>query len=181
MNSFLTQNPVSAPSQWVVSHSRRIVPAGLVLDLACGSGRHAIWLAKQGYCVEAVDRDASLLSGMAGIPNIHLTTADLESGAWPYTAQQFDGIVVSRYLHRPLLHRLAESLKSGGVLIYETFMLGNERYGKPSHPDFLLQADELLTTFSSWLDIVAFEQGEEQVPKPAVMQRLCAVKAKLAA
>lgn len=165
------------PSPWVVRHSSRITPGGQVLDLACGSGRHAVWLAQQGYRVEAIDRDSALLSGMTGIPNIHLTTADLEAGAWPYAAQQFDGIVISRYLHRPLLHHLAEALKPGGVLIYETFMLGNERYGKPSNPDFLLQPDELLNTYAQWLAVIAFEQGEEQSPKPAVMQRICVIKA----
>lgn len=170
-------NRFGTPSPWVVRHGNRITPSGRVLDLACGSGRHAVWLAQQGYRVEAVDRDSTLLSGMAGIPNIHLTTADLETGTWPYAAtQQFDGIVVSRYLHRPLLQNLAEALKPGGVLIYETFMLGNERCGKPSNPDFLLRPNELHEVFSQWLTTLAFEQVEEQTPRPAVMQRICAIK-----
>jgi SAM-dependent methyltransferase len=170
------QLPVSAPSQWVVRHSTRIASGGQVLDLACGNGRHAVWLAQQGYRVEAVDQDSTLLSGMIQFPNIHLTTADLEAGTWPYAAQQFDGIVVCRYLHRPLFPHIAEALKPGGVLIYETFMQGNERYGNPSNPDFLLQSNELLNVFSQWLTVLAFAQGEEQTPKPAVMQRICAVK-----
>jgi SAM-dependent methyltransferase len=163
------------PSPWVVQHARGIAPGGRVLDLACGSGRHAVWFAQQGYQVEAVDRDEPALSGMAGMPNIQLKAADLETGIWPYEGQRFDGIVVSRYLHRPLLPRLAESLKPRGLLIYETFMVGNERYGKPSNHDFLLQPDELMTTFSPLLTVLAFEQGEELAPKPAVMQRICAI------
>lgn len=172
----MEQQITLAPSLWVVKHAPRIAPGGRVLDLACGSGRHAIWLAQQGFSVDAVDRDAAALSGMAGMANIRVLLADLEAGAWPYPDQRFDGIVVSRYLHRPLLPRLHESLNPGGVLIYETFMVGNERFGKPSNPDFLLQPDELMTVFSPWLNIVAFTQGEEQLPKPAVMQRICAIK-----
>jgi SAM-dependent methyltransferase len=170
------QQIAPAPSPWVVKHAPRIAPGGCVLDLACGGGRHAIWLAQQGFSVDAVDRDGAALSVMAGMANIRVLLADLEANVWPYPDQRFDGIVVSRYLHRPLLPRLHESLNPGGVLIYETFMVGNERFGKPSNPDFLLQPDELMTMFSPWLKIVAFSQGEEQLPKPAVMQRICAIK-----
>lgn len=163
------------PSSWVTTHAARITPGGSVLDLACGGGRHARWLAAQGFRVEAVDRDAVAMQPMAALTGIHCSVADLENGAWPYAGQTFDGIVVSRYLHRPLLPLLAASLAPGGVLIYETFMQGHERYGKPSNPDFLLAPDELLNFFSPRLTIVAFEQGEQSLPRPAVMQRLCAI------
>ncbi len=168
----------AAPSPWVVQHAPLIAPGGRVLDLACGSGRHAAWLARQGFQVEAVDRDAAALSALAGLANTHVLAADLEVGPWPYSGQLFDGIVVSRYLHRPLLPLLAAALAPGGVLIYETFMIGNERHGKPSNPDFLLQPDELLAAYAPLLKIVAFEQGEQLLPKPAVMQRICAVRDK---
>lgn len=168
----------AAPSPWVVKHAPLIAPGGRVLDLACGSGRHAVWLARQGFQVEAVDRDVAALSAMAGVAQIHVLAADLEAGPWPYPNQGFDSIVVSRHLHRPLLPQLATALAPGGVLIYETFMVGNERHGKPSNPDFLLQPDELLTTYAPLLQIVAFEQGEQLVPKPAVMQRICAIRNK---
>lgn len=163
------------PSPWVVKHAPLIPAGGLVLDLACGKGRHAVWLAQHGYQVEAVDLDAAALAGMAGLANIQLKVADVESASWPYAGQFFDGIVVSRYLHRPLLPVLAECLNHGGVLIYETFMVGNERHGRPSKPDFLLLPGELLSAYSTRLSVVAFEQGQELAPKPAVMQRICAI------
>ncbi len=167
--------PSGLPSPWMIRHTPLIASGGNVLDLACGNGRHAIWLAQQGYLVEAVDRDKTVMTCMENMPGIHLTLADLESGTWPYAGRRFGGIVVSRYLHRPLLPLLAEALNPHGVLIYETFMLGQERYGKPSNPDFLLRPDELLTAYSQTLTVMAFEQGEETLPAPVVMQRICAI------
>ena len=145
-----------------------------MLDLACGAGRHARWLAALGYRVEAVDRDAAMLASLSDVSNVHTRLADLEADPWPYAGRQFDAVIVTRYLHRPLLPLLPEILKEGGVLIYETFMLGHERFGRPSNPDFLLRPDELLETFAPYLDIVAFEQGEVGAPAPAMLQRICA-------
>lgn len=175
---------IATPSQWVVAHAPLIRKGGRVLDLACGSGRHVIWLADQGYTVDAVDRDATALAGLQGRPQIHAHMADLETGSWPaddaYYAGNYhgiyDGIIVSRYLYRPLLNTLAAMLAPGGVLIYETFMLGNERYGKPTNPDFLLRPDELKTVYAPVLNIDAFEQGKVDEPAPAMTQRLCAIK-----
>jgi SAM-dependent methyltransferase len=146
-----------------------------VLDLACGSGRHAIWLAGQGYQVDAVDRDAQAVAGMQGMLNINISIADIETGNWPAVDQRYDGIVVSRYLFRPLLNTLAAMLNPDGVLIYETFMLGNERYGRPSNPDYLLQPDELKMVYAPLLEIYAFEQGKVDEPVPAMTQRICAI------
>ena len=165
-----------APSPWVMRHAARIRPAGIVLDLACGSGRHALWFAGRGFTVEAVDRDEVAISSLTGSPGIQARLADLENAPWPYAEHRFDGIVVSRYLHRPLLPLIAEALEPGGVLIYETFMIGNERFGKPSNPDFLLRPDELLMLFGACLSVISFEQGEERFPKPSVMQRICAIR-----
>jgi len=147
-----------------------------VLDLASGSGRNARWLAAQGWQVEAVDRDAEALAAMNGLANITLREADLEAGAWPYEGQKFDAIVVCRYLHRPLLPLLATSLAPHGVLIYETFMRGQERIGRPQRPEFLLWPNELLVSFGTELILVAFEQGVDTSAQPAVMQRICLVK-----
>lgn len=147
-----------------------------MLDLACGSGRHTIWLAGQGYLVDAVDRDSDAVAGLQGIANVNASIADLETGNWPAMDQQYDGIIVSRYLFRPLLSVLPPMLNPGGVLIYETFMVGNERYGRPSNPDYLLRPDELKSVYAPLLEIRTFEQGEVEEPVPAVIQRICAIK-----
>ena len=101
--------------------------------------------------------------------------ADLEGGPWPFEGQRFAGIVVANYLHRPLFPRLLESLGPGGVLIYETFAVGNERYGRPSNPDFLLRPGELLDVVRGRLRVLAYEDLTVSEPKPACMQRICAV------
>jgi SAM-dependent methyltransferase len=165
-----------SPSSWIVKFAPLIKSQGLVLDLACGSGRHAKWLAQQGYQVDALDRDPIATSSMQGIDGIRIQLTDLETTEPPSFEHSYDGIIVSRYLHRPLLTSLATILKPGGILIYETFMRGNERYGKPSNPDFLLMPDELLNTYSPLLNIISFEQGEVVEPKPAMLQRICAQK-----
>jgi SAM-dependent methyltransferase len=155
-----------------------LVPAeGRVLDLACGNGRHAGLLAALGYHVEAVDRDPEALANLAGIERIKTRQADLEGGPWPFHADVFDGVVVANYLYRPLLPTLLRVLAPQGVLIYETFMVGNERFGKPSNPAFLLRPGELLDLVKNKLAVVAFEQGEVAVPRQAMVQRLCAVRA----
>lgn len=163
------------PSPWVVRHVQSIPARGKVLDLACGSGRHARFLAGLGYPVLAVDRDARALAGVSTIKGIMTRQLDLEGEEWPLAGQVFDGIVVTNYLWRPRLPDVLALLAPGGVLIYETFMVGNERFGKPSNPDFLLRPGELLGLCAGmW--IVAFEQGEIDQPKPAMVQRICAIE-----
>lgn len=164
------------PSPWIVKYAPLIPKSGRVLDLACGRGRHAIWLAMQGYQIDAIDHDEKAVSGMAGMDNINVFINDIEASAWPQSDLRYDGLIVSRYLYRPLLRTLAMLLNPGGVLIYETFMVGNERHGKPSNPHFLLQPNELLEIYSPLLNIISFEQREEQYPRPAVMQRICAAR-----
>jgi SAM-dependent methyltransferase len=154
----------------------RVPAGGGVLDLACGNGRHARYFAGRGHPVEAVDRDASKLERLAGIPGITLRGADLEGGPWPYEGRQFAGIVVVNYLHRPLFPRLLEALAPEGALIYETFAAGNERYGRPANPAFLLQPGELLEVVRGRLRVVAYEDLLVSDPRPALVQRLCAVR-----
>ena len=132
-------------SDWVRRHAGSIEPAGRVLDLAAGSGRHAIFFKDLGHPIVALDRDVSRLTNLAGDPATEVIAADLEDGSpWPLGTRRFAGIVVTNYLHRPLLPHLARALAASGVLIYETFGLGNERFGKPSNPNFLLRPGELL-------------------------------------
>jgi SAM-dependent methyltransferase len=164
---------LAAPSVWVQRFAPLIPAGGEVLDLACGRGRHARLLATLGYRVEAVDQDEQALAELAGVPGVLVRRADLEGGPWPYFGRAFDGIVVTNYLHRPLLPNLLAALAEGGVLIYETFMTGNERFGRPANPAYLLRSGELLELVRRRLTVVAFEQGEVEAPRPAVMQRLC--------
>ena len=162
------------PDPWVARFSRLIPGGGAVLDLAAGAGRHAKYLSKLGYSVTAVDRDVSRLtaSGPAGIEAIE---ADLEAGGWPLPGRQFAGIVVANYLHRPLFPYLLGALAPGGVLIYRTFQAGNEKYGRPRNPDFLLRPRELMAAVRG-LEIRAYEAGEVRHPAPAVIQRICAIR-----
>jgi SAM-dependent methyltransferase len=164
-------------SPWVKRFAALIRKGGTVLDLACGSGRHARFLADLGYQVEAVDRNADALAGLScDRPQVVTRVADLEGGPWPYYGCAFDAIVVTNYLYRPLLPLLLNALDVDGVLIYETFMLGNERFGKPSNPAFLLRPGELLEVARRHLNVVAFEQGEVAMPRPMKIQRLCATR-----
>jgi SAM-dependent methyltransferase len=146
------------------------------LDLACGYGRHARYFAGRGNHVVAVDRDVAALAALAGEERIEARALDLEAGRWPLPGERFDAIVVANYLHRPLFPSLLAALADDGVLIYETFARGNEAYGRPSNPDFLLERDELLQVAARGLTVVAFEQGVVSAPEPgAVVERLAAV------
>ncbi|MGH7100477.1 MAG: class I SAM-dependent methyltransferase [Stellaceae bacterium] len=163
---------VAAASPWVVRFLPLVRPGGRVLDLAAGGGRHTRLLRDRGFTVLAVDRDIGALLPFAG-SGVEIRQIDLESGASWSLGKGYDGIVVTRYLHRPLLPAIGAALAPGGVLIYETFMQGNERLGPPHNPDFLLRPGELLKAFAG-LATVAFEQGEITFPRPAMVQRLAA-------
>jgi SAM-dependent methyltransferase len=174
MASMNPQHDEAPPSPWVMRFVPLIAPGGRVLDAACGHGRHSRYLAGRGLRVEAVDRDPQAVAAVSRIPGVHAIVADLEGGPWPYPGRSFDGIVVANYLHRPLLPVLRASLAEGGVLIYETFAAGNERFGKPSNPLFLLQPGELLD-MAAGTRIIAYEDLYVATPKPAMVQRICAV------
>jgi SAM-dependent methyltransferase len=147
-----------------------------LLDFASGSGRHARLAAARGFRVLAVDRDEAVLK-MAKGRNIEARAEDLESGRWSFSAERFEVVVVTNFLFRPRLDLLAGLLQAGGRLVYETFSSGNEVYGKPSNPAFLLQADELfLLARRAALQVLAFEQGFVAAPKPALVQRIAAIK-----
>ncbi|MPZ43046.1 MAG: SAM-dependent methyltransferase [Betaproteobacteria bacterium] len=169
-----TNHAAPGPSVWVRRWADHIPRGGRVLDLAAGSGRHARLLAALGHPVEVVDRDAAAMSGLKGVAGIRTRVADIEAGSWPYPGEAFAGVVVTNYLHRPLLALLVAAVAPGGVLIYETFAAGNERFGRPTNPDFLLRPGELLDAVRGRLRVLAYEDLEVEVPKRAMVQRICA-------
>jgi SAM-dependent methyltransferase len=163
-------------SAWVERWAGLIPAGGRVLDVACGQGRHARWLAERGYVVDAVDRDHAALEALAGIDCVRTVCADIENAPWPFARGAYAGVIVANYLHRPLFPELLLALRDDGVLVYETFAAGNERYGRPSNPDFLLRRGELLEVVRGALHVMAYEDLYVDKPKPARVQRICAVK-----
>jgi SAM-dependent methyltransferase len=160
-------------SPWITRWAHLAPPGGTVLDVACGSGRHTRWFAARGHAVTAVDRDAMAVAALA--PVAEGVVAVLEVGPWPLGDRRFDTIVVTNYLWRPLLPVLVARLASGGLLLYETFALGQHTVGRPSNPDFLLRPGELLDA-ARGLRVVAYEDGFVGNP-PRFVQRLAAVQA----
>jgi SAM-dependent methyltransferase len=169
----------------VARFSPLITSGGRVLDLAAGSGRHSLHLAKLGFSVLAVDRDAVALEALAQLnPSlaIDIEQLDLEGPTWSLADRSglFDAVVVTNYLYRPYLELLPDLLAEGGVLIYETFAHGNAAFGKPSNPDFLLQTGELLDFAARHgLHVLAYSDLYQAQPKPAMVQSVCAVKGAL--
>jgi len=166
------------PSAWVVRFAPLVPTGAPVLDLACGSGRHSRLFLERGHPVLAVDRDLSRLGDLAqedhpGHPHLEALACDLENGTVPaFFQRRFGAVVVTNYLYRPLFKPLAAALAPGGILIYETFAKGNERFGKPSNPAFLLDEGELLHAFQDTLKVIAYEDVVVEAPRPAALQRL---------
>ena len=164
------------PSDWITRWSHLVAPGANVLDVACGSGRHLRWFVDRGAVVTGIDRDLSATQHLNAVAT--LIQADIENHAWPLmqdgAPQQFGAIVVTNYLWRPLLPTLVASLAPGAVLLYETFAVGNETLGRPSRPDLLLKAGELLGVCKD-LHTIAYEHGVLQNP-PRFVQRIAAVR-----
>ena len=164
-----------APTPWVARFAS-LVPSGhVILDVAAGSGRHSRYFLGLGHPVIAIDRDPVPLRSIQE-PRLTVIACDLEAEPWPLSGRQFGGVVVTNYLHRPLLPRLVDAVTEGGALIYQTFAQGNEAYGRPRNPDFLLQPGELLDAVRGKLDVLAYEHGILQTPRPMVVQRIAAVR-----
>jgi SAM-dependent methyltransferase len=164
----------SAPSPWITRWSHLLPSGCVVLDVACGSGRHLQWFAARGHAVVGVDQDIAAAATL--VPAAQLVQADIENGPWPLfnaeAPRQFGAVVVTNYLWRPLLPTLLQSLAPGGLLLYETFAAGNETVGRPARPDFLLQPGELLQLCTN-LQVVAYENGFLDNP-PRFVQRIAA-------
>jgi SAM-dependent methyltransferase len=165
------------PSDWVLRFAPRIPVGGTVLDLPCGRGRHTRLLLDRGHAVVAVDIDTSHIADLAGRVGLEVIETDLEDGRpFPLISRQFAGVVVTAYLYRPLLADIVAAVAPGGLLIYETFARGQERFGRPTSPDFQLLPGELLDAVRGQLRVMAYEDLEVETPRPAVLQRLCAVR-----
>jgi SAM-dependent methyltransferase len=172
-----TVHGTEPPSAWVQRWSHLVPKRGVVLDVACGHGRHARWFYERNHPLALVDRSQEAIDFIANqLPAtaVEAVVADIEEGPWPFAGREFDAVVVTNYLWRPLLPTLLASLAPGGVLIYETFTQGNEAVGKPSRPDFLLRPGELLDVCKG-LRVVAFEEGFHENPARFI-QRIAAVR-----
>jgi SAM-dependent methyltransferase len=162
------------PSPWIVQWAGLVAAGATILDVAAGSGRHTRFFADRGNKVTAIDRDVSALAAQ---PNVEIAQADLEDGSpWPLPGRTFGAVVVTNYLHRRLFPALLDALMPGGVLLYETFMEGNERFGRPSRPEFLLKDGELLELVRGRFSVVAYEARMISEPKMAMVQRIAARK-----
>jgi len=166
------------PSAWITRFGALVPNDGEVLDVACGGGRHTRWFREHGYRVVAVDRDLSGVDDLRGDPGVELVECDLEGGvAPPFAGRTFAAVVVTNYLWRSILDDLARAAAPGGWLLYETFAAGNERFGRPTNPEFLLQPGELLALARAHgLRVVAYEDLAVDEPRPAAIQRLAAVR-----
>jgi SAM-dependent methyltransferase len=153
-----------SPAPWLTGHAHLLPGRGTALDVACGSGRHARWLAERGLVTTAVDRDAAAIARVReeaehrGLP-LRADVLDLERGQVTLGTEAFDVIVVVHYLHRPLFPALRDALRPGGLLIYETFTRAQAARGKPTNPAFLLEPGELRTLVAP-LEIVAEREGD---------------------
>lgn len=168
------------PSPWVARFLSGIRPGGRVLDVACGRGRHVRAALAAGFAVTGVDRDLSGLAELRGTDGVELFELDLEAGATTplqdrFGAEAFDGVIVTNYLWRPILADIITMVRPDGVLIYETFALGNEGVGhrKPSNPGFLLKPGELLEVIRPRLTAFAYEHVLLREPA-RVVQRVAA-------
>jgi SAM-dependent methyltransferase len=162
-------------SSWVRRFAPFVAEGGTVLDVACGAGRHTRWLLERGYRVVAVDIDVAEVADLHGDPRVEVVEADLEDGRpFPLRARRFDGVVVIHYLYRAILQDLVRAVAPGGILVYETFARGNERFGRPTNPAFLLRPGELLDAVRGELRVLAYEDLLVDEPAPAAIQRICA-------
>jgi len=185
VHSLLEKHATTAAdaSPWVQRFAH-ILPPGLILDLACGDGRHTTWLLASGRAVLALDKNPHVLPALTllGASVLqHDLEPNTETASWPFADCMFSAIIVCNYLHRPLFPSLLASLQPDGILIYETFAQGNADFGKPSNPAFLLKPGELLQQMRSnpevEMQVIAYEDGFVSSPKEAMVQRICARKA----
>jgi SAM-dependent methyltransferase len=165
------------PSAWIVRFASLVPTGGPVLDLAAGGGRHTRLFLGRGHPVTALDRDLSGLADLRADASLGVVEDDLENGSpFPLKGREFAAVVVTNYLHRPILPDIVAAVAPGGALIYETFARGQERFGRPRNPDFLLKPGELLDAVRGTLRVVAYEDLILEDSGPRAVQRIAAVR-----
>jgi SAM-dependent methyltransferase len=178
MTAHLTERHAGfkTPSAWVIRWAPLAPEGAPVLDLACGSGRHGRLFLDRGHPTVFLDRDLRAVEDLRETSGARLVEADLETGGpFPLAGERFGAVVVTCYLHRPILPDLVSAIMPGGVLIYETFARGNEAYGHPAREAYLLEEGELLRAVKGRLSVRAYEHGFDAEPKPGIRQRICAI------
>lgn len=175
MSDTTIHSAVQDPSSWIARFAVRAAVGCTALDLACGGGRHGRLLLGRGHDVVFVDRDVSGVADLADDRRVETVEADLENDApWPLADRRFGLVVVANYLWRPILPKIVGAVAPGGLLLYETFAVGNEAHGRPRNPDFLLKDGELLEAVRGHLSVLAYGQLYTDRPSPRVVQRIAA-------
>ena len=179
----MNQHNTPTPSPWISRHAHLAPAGGRVLDLACGAGRNGRLFLEAGHPTVFLDINTSAVADLAGVENADVLQFDLEDKsdptalyAWPFGQRKFSAVIVTNYLWRPLLPTLVDSVAPKGVLLYETFAEGNEAFGRPSNPDFLLKTGELLDVVRNRLRVIAYGQEIRDTPNPAVVQHIAAIR-----
>lgn len=161
-----------APDPWVSRFLPLVPPGGRILDLACGSGRHGRLALAAGHPVTLVDRELQAVADLA--EHAELIAADLEAQPWPLGERSFAAVIVVNYLWRPLLPAIRAAVAPHGLLIYSTFGRGQERFGRPRNPDFLLRPGELLAETAVGFRVLGYELVGPEAGGDSIRQSICA-------
>ena len=166
------------PTNWIIEQIKLIAPKRKIqiLDFASGNGRNSIYLAEKNRIITAIDKDNKKLDNYKNFNYINTICFDLETNKeWPLKREYYDIIIVVNYLYRPKIKNLMNLLNNGGYLFYETFSVGNERFGSPKNPNYLLKDKELINLFFKENDILSYFNGIVLEKKNSFKQR-CLIK-----
>ena len=166
------------PTNWIIEQIKLKAPKRKIqiLDFASGNGRNSIHLAGKNRIITAIDKDNNKLAQYGCFKYINTICFDLETDQkWPLKTRYYDIIIVVNYLYRPKIKKLMSLLKNGGYLFYETYSVGNENYGSPKNPNFLLKDRELINLFSKKNEILSYFNGKIIEDKISIKQR-CLIK-----
>ena len=179
----MKQPKTPTPSPWISRNAPLAPPGGRVLDLACGAGRNGRLFLEAGHPTVFLDIDTSAVSDLSKTKNAQILQFGLENHPdsaapynWPFEKNEFSAVIVTNYLWRPLLPVLVDSVAPKGVFLYETCAEGQEAFGRPRNPEFLLKTGELLDVVRNRLRIIAYGQEVRDAPNPAVIQHIAAIR-----